>query len=549
MLESNVPNNPVISQKQAIIDLFAEFYGEEFRDKISKNMDNTIILFADNQSYNGEYFTKKVAEESSHWWKEFYPNLCEAMGLPIDPELLAKDSFKDFSNIVDDLAKLSEKFNEEGKVPDDNELIISFLSRITNKTNGENSHEIDTSKFDMQGINVKELIEKAVKFFDKDKQDKYEVIKAFNGVDLAYVYDKKEEEFRKQFRAKCYDALYDNLLRSFNKKISRRDANYLKTSLYIYFDLLTKDKNDEDFPNKGDLQRLFDKIYSIFVEDDGKYHKYEEFINNKDFMSKVLSQELLSQIAKYAQERDDLISKNQNNPFAFIDQTNAPIDKTDTKLSVAEFIAGDGSFGSVINDYSSDISVCLLSSIDRLSTPTALHELGHIATFSTFSNGEFMKSGLLICQRDPQKSENRYLEEVINEYSTDKITKLARRRGISIGANKDEKSNYTLIYPYISDFLDEFLPELNKCRISNDPSLAYKIFGEDLRVLSTAVDKFFGTEVSNRPYREQCALLKKGQNENLTNEEEEFRDCIKTIKDSIKNIRNYVYQNDNEIDM
>ena len=63
MTESNIPNNPIITQKQAIIDLFAEFYGEEFKDKITKNMDNSIFIFAELCTFF-IYFVQRYLKEN-----------------------------------------------------------------------------------------------------------------------------------------------------------------------------------------------------------------------------------------------------------------------------------------------------------------------------------------------------------------------------------------------------------------------------------------------------------------------------------------------------
>ena len=166
------------------------------------------------------------------------------------------------------------------------------------------------------------------------------------------------------------------------------------------------------------------------------------------------------------------------------------------KTKIAEYVLNSETGGFSFYTHSTsgkDMRICILPPLEELNDAIIFHEISHTINApidKTHANGYSAKSGFTLMINDENK-ENQDLDEIITDYFALKAQNLAQKDGFRMCDNENELSLYSCAFMLFKNFLEGYAKDIKDCRMSGDPSILNRTFGEDnIKSLSQLATQF-----------------------------------------------------------
>lgn len=169
------------------------------------------------------------------------------------------------------------------------------------------------------------------------------------------------------------------------------------------------------------------------------------------------------------------------------------------------------------------VCVCCNNELLMLDDRSFMHEVNHAVTSHAGYDNDFFhtKSGITefvyyVFNMDMIKrvdDDERYtaLDEIINDYLSQKIYNIAKDDGFVLGGNEEIESLYSAAFPLFENFLENHLSEIKEIVLSEDGSAMENFLGlknvVKLADLATEMLNFCNKNVCDKNYRETVGMI------------------------------------------
>ena len=475
--------NPLKNKMRNLIECFVEVYGEEHRADISRILHETTLVFLDELTIDQDAFAtsrlKTVNELIDSSFRKFYEFTCAQAGV-IPKKKTPSISFIKLKNFFEGDLEKSESLKND---------MLYFYTNMFGLREGDVKTFVDNpEKFEYMKILTEDLQsafnnKKFVGYYSlKDMIEDRERIISGNGratPESAKLLEQASIRSNTDILS-FFEQEFGNI--DYSDKFVNKQCE--KFNLSFLGDLFDYCENEtSELKNKDEIYRT---IKSIFKDSE---------ISEKSFQDVLMG--IGAQIRQNLEERYQLIDYISNNFKGVANKSLQILEKLN--LSSDERYYVQKKADEFLNDYSTVpgehlrtmtkegkmINVCYFLSYFRLDLNTILHELNHAINTSVKWN--IYKSGLFFA--DNTKSQNRTLNEVINEYITSKVYKSADKRGLGdLCSIAPITAAYRLFFPLLGDFIEENLEKFLEASRNADINVMYKNFGKKINALGDEID-------------------------------------------------------------
>ena len=507
--------NPLEGQLDDIIECMVEFYGEKHRTRIEERIRSSEFFFVPNNGLSPlssdikKYFDNKRLS----WRYELYAKLTDEHSrvrylkhVSIENILKLKahkvNAFT-YAVITDILLFLKvlktkdDKLLEQGKtkmqVSDER---MSRQETIKFMENEENWKLIDDFV-----AKVEQLYNDNKPMLDQINQDESTALQQ------VAPYDEQVLNSKTKFTNTMSSFICEKLTDVLGSKLATFPTSKLSNLSQTYLALLDIVQNLNWMTSNfltASQKNEFIKFFKAIGYDEGDDFKlYLPLIQELSIFSektcveyKILKDTAINELAK-------------NNPLlqesvAKIDQLDLLAGSLDFASTLYNFMNNRISAGAYIqvfitsNHELKPILVCPLA----INSPEqfTVHELGHIVECDLLSVDEkqfTISSGFdstteytkkkdytgknILMPKDSPKQIRKYevLNEIINDYFSVELFKIMQKRGLKLALGRAGKSEYSLGFSLLKDFIEENKDILIDCRMSGDPYAFAKIIGEE----------------------------------------------------------------------
>lgn len=550
-------NNPIENKLPQIIEYFVKFYGEKYRDKITQRINDAVIIFIDKSSTNrnadiNAYFNSLRGQ----LMQNFREKIKENTGI----SFFENSSLGYFSS-----AQLNKISSWKNKIEEkDIENVTNFLKHfdrnlnteiIKNALNSENSSKIYAFLTKLDEIYLNYI--KNDLFYIENEREKY----LDNATKIKGLYQLENMYFEE-----TKNILFQNLILNFNLPISKESRAKFEEFSLVYLDFINKDRN---FFIQYDIDKLqpFFKYLDSFSTSHKKHNSFYDFLNDKDFMEKLVPESLKENIDEIERQKQKELS-----PILSGKSENL------SKIYSGEFLQEDiilSHINSFINFASANktaafvlpapsysnkkqTSICVLGTFFQLFDSHLVHEFNHIIEMDyRLENGViknkcgFDYENISIASGNKTSISNcELLNEVVNDYLSRKVLSLMQNDGFLVGHESDSGSSYTKAFPLLSQLIEDNLDDIIEARMSDrSMQFAEKIGMENFTILANSTSTLFEI-LKQFPFYYAEANIKnilniEGKvdffsikpNKNFSNNTNDILKCfndVKTVMDRIK---------------
>ncbi len=566
-------NNPIKGKIPKIIEYLVEFYGEEYRDRITERINNTMFLFLD------RYFSKYYTEVEGYFYRQIEKLINEfERELLNKHDIIANFNFGCFKEDMNNLAIFKDEINEDNidKVYYFIKNNLSFDYRITSMDELEDNLNVDSYK---EGL-----------------MDKFQKIHALfvekYRTPLKYLFSEEKRYSKKE------DPEYNYLSKSLEQKFYMKSENYILETLTDKLNIPITDENVTEM--LGMVQPIIDYIETrpILVSRSLK-SQIDNICKSLQSMSQAIIFTNGNIIPKYSHSDIEKIILDLKKPIKmfredqYVKDIAVKSDAIQEILDVAHEYAFSDDCISFIREFvliknvnlgGANIAtvklsqpkvtrnICVVDSYLKLYDTSFFHELNHaIMSYASFNKNKFIqKNGLSVkryslsgktiqpCKSTPESYV--YLDEVLNEYLSLKVSEKAKNDNFHIGYYYDIISTYRFAFPMLENFFEENLSDLIKCCMSNNENLIHKTFGKknfdklafatsnllnvyamnEYKILEKELNDNFGENVDG-------FSLIGIQKDNLSQMVKDYIECYKLAGEAIEDIRKWKLENSNQI--
>ena len=579
------PNNPLEGKMDKIIEYFVKVYGEEYRPLISERINNAEFLFFDKELQDRISMIEiKYQKEISKILDEFKQ---EAQSLL--PFSVSNENNQNFS--IEQLENLEEWSTQ---IYDD-ELynIANFFRVLINNPKSSKNYTQQEEAF-TEALNDPQkyqLITDLLLKFNEIYQQKYKtrlenLLEEKNSlIEMPQKHKNRVEALEQNF----YDGLDDFFVRYFNTAFktnkSKEEMSPILNDSPILIDFLLKKPNFYTVYDRKEYFSLFKKIEKVFALK--KHKNIGEFFSDENFMKILGSYELKKEIKTEKHILDDKKSMILSEYFEnfgkllhfdmyFRDELVEAVKNFRKSSDASGFI-----FTSFFPNEDAFKSICVLNSYFGLSTSTAVHELNHIIENSTrIENGAFVnKCGFdrvttdikgLTPQNYTQRFKTtevkyRYTNEIFNDFLAMRVLDAMKKDNFILGDAEDIPSRYSIVFPYVQDFIQDNMQEIVKVRFDKDFDKVVEKFGEkNLDLLEDGINQILHID-RNTELKDNFSLalklaeaeidglgiklndsemLKTIDTKKLLPVTRNYVEAIKKITTAIENIAKFIKEND-----
>ena len=501
--------NPVENKIDEIIDCFVDFYGEKYRDRITKRLKDAKYFFVPREgNFNitdriNSYYNNKIQELETELFFSFplyeprkYSIFNMNIARAINERLLnGKLNISDYS-ILDDVIEL---FNLSG----------NFLK-------GKDSKEtINSQEWLKERKNVNTLKKFLASLITEwDSNYALEVSKLRDERDIALMQVKDYDMEYKKNKQKADGIIKKAVILYLSEKTTNQNnSDRLKvlTASDLYISILKMGKTE--FMRKGKM------YYNFFKECIGFFNalgfnlggNIEAYKNNKELMDIIFNPKInraFENATAEAQKHEVL-----NNPYIndiFSDMLEMKFKNNDRThiISMLAFASKKYSADAFVREYLDEnndiVNICICGDGLDVCDDSLFHEMNHIIEtdlLSVNNDGFVSKCGFDIVEFDANPHEvpenihrkYEYLNEVINDYFAIRISRIAEAKGVKPCLGENISSLYSHCFPVLKEFINKYKDSLIKARMSDDPLMFAKFFGEEkYNRLAELVNEYFG---------------------------------------------------------
>jgi len=507
--------NPVEGKEQELIDLFVDYYGKKHKKRIEERILNNEFIFVSDLAY----------EQSINFYVHFFENEIQKLTNAAIMTVTGKNDIKNKISI-NQLEYINTSLKNK-TIDGSNYKIVKNLVGLFNLTPNLNnkSNFVDVMKWCEDSQNIKELKEKinqTIDYWKKNYSKEYKTLVDERRKIIGF-FMKNKNNMKKGdslLEEKEIEIVKEYLQE--NTQIQEKDLNkYTK----IYYSILCK--GDVEFTKLTYQPKLTDKKYIEFFNAMG--YKLGDSINkyksNIKLKNKLFNKDLYDRLEQNSQD----LKENEINSNIYFKNILDNIDRLDIGCgnyyilnSIYQFIFNPSRTAAFMYPYLNKsftyktLTVCKDSVIT--SDAALIHELNHVVSSNLFSkkgNEIAFKIGLeiskysiptknytnsydLYCEKVENDEDLKMyadykittfkpdmLMEVINEYTSLEISKMAKEKGLKICHGKEFESSYSYAFPIFKKFIETHKDVIKECMMSDSIQKLYNYMGvENFKAMS-----------------------------------------------------------------
>ncbi len=516
--------NPLDGKLKKITDSFIEYYGEEYREKISEKLMDARVLFL--CKYNGEDMSTRI---------ENYLVACK-------------------SKWEDDIFGTFPYYTDKRKTHLTIDKVLELNKKIKSKKLTSLDYYLIESVYETLGFNnlikpPKSMDEYGIREWFKLSKNKNVIIEALNRIEYMWNSGYKQQEaellediknipqdvlkieqkLRKIARVcknKQKDLAFDHIKKNASRKISDSEAMVVKNTLYS---LLSKGK--EEFLNERTISAVNDQYITLFNvlgydfgSDIKEYKECEELLDivfNKDLIDEF--NKIKNSLTKARIEADGYYIGAER----VLDTINIDGDTQPYKDVLYNYLYNSGLVIALATDYIDKLCYKhhkLVFCEDALACDdeTLFHELNHAIESGLLSknNGEyyfkcgFIKSRVPLGNDEESRNEilkYQMLNEIVNDYFSLEVAKVARKNNVKICLNDySAPSLYSKAFPLFKKFIENNKNIIVNCRLLDEPHAMAKLMGqEEFDKLADIANQYLSFVNSNILYEAEAEIKNK----------------------------------------
>lgn len=579
--------NPIKGKEQAFIDCYVELYGEKYRDKITENFKNTIVLFVPQNIKKGtaqqlaKHYDAKIASLVNEllsrnrpagiirgvgYGRDFLNDILAFNGSlnlnNLDTQIFIKKCFSFLgihtkSNLYSNdltvgsreekILKLAKVLREELEVPETRQKIKNLLSNV---------------KSDYLSLGFKQKIES----LEEEKRANVNRLAEIDSV-TSQIEETNKKKLNAMLKAKMAEVAGVRVAEFDCPDVVIQDFyNFLQTGGKI-----DADDWDNYFAEENYIQVLKSLGIDggIFLDDYLKDSRVQNLLNDDEFINAVNTfKEKAEQEVALGNPLFQEAIKKINHKFKPQKGTLGEIEYLYKFMHNNYCPAGYVSH-QIDKETGLPISLCVLPWSLSCYDGLVAHEGNHIADMSIFVNDEgdrAIKSGFEVnyqaCstgedfdgqkidledKEDTKKRDVEMFNEVINEYFAKKVAELMRKKGITTSQStkkSEPDSSYVRGFPLLVDFIEKHIDVIIESKISSSFASIESLGEQELEEIIDATNEFFTQSTDFKRYSTYLAesrkleekyntpIMELAQNKNIewSQESKPFIDCFRRVK-------------------
>ncbi len=527
--------NPIEGKLDKIIDYYVDFYGEKYRDRIKDRLENSVFIFSDTLDLQSTP-VKQYFEYANNMMIEAFEQALNNAGIAI------KFGSEDIAGQMQIMTSLAGKGLNDLNAKD-----IEFLKQFKALANKDLTCFFDDKAKKDEYLNKFQIIDDIFKtgydeFIEGCKRDSQK---------LDYVDSEALKKNELNYKTRCIK-LFARAI-SKNLKIPTSEENLKIIAKYTPYIIKYLSKERVDVNIFKGLLKLSDRyknahvdnILEIFDMCKRSWQKYQDEKNFQDYIVKADIGDKLSFIKNKLYLGDEKVESIKD--FILL---------KDTKIK------GFTVVGSEIDNPDKVACVVVNRSYLFLYDDVAVHEMNHaIMTNSKYKDGILQqkiglhKYDINLIENETQFYNGFYvgLNEVINEYISQKVVKKMHEDNFRIGYLRDTDVIYRSTFPLVGEFIEENMDAIVDICMSEDINVIDKYFVredfDDLAmIIKELLDKFIYAERNSfqsmqneiKTYAKslnhdifQLATNRDENWSNLTNDYLDFATKIKAVIDKL----------------
>ncbi len=454
-----------------IAQYFIKEFGKEYASGIRQRIADTVFLCVDNQNADKVKLVNMLDAQLANISKDFCTRACQMLNVENPLESLSCDELKTLKYFN---AVLSTKTSDE-----DMYEFAKFLGKLTKNSEISQKNVENFIKNDKNKEIITSSIQALYKLYNNEYATKIQHLQVLrqNLLHLSPLNDTEYGRVQNEYSQELRKVLSSHLSIIFGKDVD-------KNTLML-----------EDFENY--LLKPISHVSSLERENLSKQlqiiaKRLHISLNpqqiNKTFWEKFESgniRQIVNQLYAKRNKALKLIPNTSDNTLENIDNLNIPEQEKDIlKTKIAEYVLDSETEGFSFHTKTSsgeNTRICVLPPLTKLNDAVIFHEISHIVNspLSEAYNGKYTaKSGFTLYVGD-ENMENKDLDEIITDYFALKTQKIAKNDNFQICHNRNELSSYSCAFLLFQNFLEKYKKDIIKCRMSDDPNIINRTFGEE----------------------------------------------------------------------
>lgn len=491
--------NPIEGKIDQIIDCFVKFYGEEYRSEITHKLNNTIFFFLDDARANNTTFS------------QIKNYLIKSKIYPLTNEFWEKHRCFADKNIIGDIQTNPEVYLQ-GSLDYLRTGQFANLSDFLSLINNGDKFDSEYYKKYFSHTETKDSAEKLIQFFLYDWKKNFSIrykqtVEEIESILSKYtleedgIYTKISIDKNQSLEELMVSTLEQHGIHCLHKReITKPFYKFLK---YYQDDSLVLNS-----VSKNIFREMFEKLG---IDLNGDFNNYinipliDEIFGDQELQRQyreILDNEIICKIKACPSLQDAIKTLRQND---VMDESCVIGDLYDLAFNSY----GDCGFVQLVPTSDGYKFICVTKNALTLSNHVLFHELNHICEMAVLNNSDEKidyKTGFSTLnyyknvskfdykevinylqnmdnsyENDQEKQAVIAFNEVVNDYITISIDKIAKQMGLNFSLNENQAitSCYRVGFPLLKKFIEQNIDILKTFRMMPNPTAFRDLIGHD----------------------------------------------------------------------
>lgn len=493
--------NPLEGKKEQFINAFVKFYGEEYRNHITKKFDDTTFIFLpkmcsidDIFEHCSTYFTNKIENTYKKLDEEFgvdlsYP-LDQRKHLPMDVFECVK-AIKNGDKLSYDQQFIIEKFADAFNIklthkPFSDQYLTKSLHPVCDKMEGycnlyEKKYCLTVDECIQEFIEVREKLHKVLPDIAKIEENIKQLKRESVGLFYKKLLTSLGIDSNSDIATAHFEPFYELALmgRVPPTATATQKKNYIQ--LFKFLGINNGKVNSKDFTkysfyvNNDEIKKLiFTKELKVEMQN----------INVVEILEKIDKNEVYKQARAMIQSLD--IKHKQDKERMIYGMYDMAYSSAALGGLMYSYLDKNNNLKQVIfcRDYFSAMPSCIIHEFNHAIENNLIFENDYFyitkTGFDVIFNSKFLDLDLNNVPKEfKQPRVSRYFNEIVNEYFTSKIFKRLSSQNIKFGACDSSISLYDKGFLIFNGLIDKNVKKIIDIRLSKDSELLQRYLGED----------------------------------------------------------------------
>lgn len=482
-----------------IIECYIEYFGEEYREKITNKLQNATYLFLGSETpfYSTsnsvvDYYNGKLNDIIGKFNIENGLHKDLAFNVLLDRKLLKYVSKK---------GKLTKFKLSESQTNNLVKFIESKLHCSCEKDfKGDKEYFLSTI-LSKQSKVVSKSFKACLKKWNKTCKKNYNLIykTGIRTRDKFGLVERKTKKIVDEYTRKENKVIEDYIVQKANINPSSVSKKEMDKYVDIFKDIIEK---QSDFVTGYDIKNRMDLLTFLNLD---KNRPYNECFKDNEVIDFFINDNISKKLKELRKESKQQVLKTSDYikiAVKKLRKNNVQVDN-DAKLEekIFDFVVNNqgisGRFESNVSSDNKVSNICFLRQNLDLCVDTLIHEMTHLVSSNTFTYKDndnnikqYRKVGFY---EYGNKNEYGFLNEIINEYVSQEICKIVRQKNIQIGEKKSRECLYSRALPVVEPFFNQHKEEIKKGLMSDDFSYLQNRFGDNMQYLDRIIKKYYET--------------------------------------------------------